>query len=277
MKILSQENQQTDITRILLKLKQDYKTLYTYQFDHLVFIYRPVGRKEYKDLFLNDRIDDISKEEVLCQLCVLYPRGFDFENCEEAGLPTTLAGEIIKNSYLAPERRERVLNYFRQDMYDLDNQMTCVILEAFPNLDMETVENWDIETTCKYYARAEWTLHNLHGLQIKEKDPNAGYYGIPQDMQPHTEELDTDTLVSSSSKSAMTHDGKPKQKTGNSTLTPEKLRELKAKYPNIDWEHDDGMQGVEGLASQATVDTTSPALMTPKQWAALRKQAPDTE
>jgi hypothetical protein len=276
MKLLSRENQQVDITRILLKLRHDYNTLYTYQFDDNVFIYRPVGRKEYKELYLNDRLDEISKEEVLCRICVLYPANFDFENCDEAGLPTKLAEEIVKNSYLAPERRERVLNYFRQDMYDLDNQKTCVILEAFPSLDMETVENWDIETTCKYYARAEWILHNLHGLQIREKDPDATYYGMPQDMRPQTEEFDPDMIQSTTNNADTSHNGTPKQKTGNTTLTPEKLRELKEKYPNIDWEHDSGMQGIDGLASQPTVDTTSPALMTPKQWAAMRPR-PDQE
>jgi len=274
MKILNQESRQADITRILLHLRQDHKTLYTYQFGDDVFIYRPIGRKEYKDLYLNNRIDDVTKEEVLCQICVLYPPDYDFEDCEEAGLPTTLASEIIKNSYLAPERRERVLNYFRQDMYDLDNQMTCVILEAFPSLDMETVENWDIETTCKYYARAEWTLHNLHGLQIQERDPNASFYGMPQDMKPQTEELEPDTIRSKASQSDVSHDGKPKQKKGNTTLTPEKLRELKAKYPNIDWEHDDGMAGVEGMLSQPTEDTTSPALRTPSQWASAKRRPP---
>jgi hypothetical protein len=184
-------------------------------------------------------------------------------------LPTALASEIIKNSYLSEERRERVLNYFRQDMYDLDNQMTCIILEAFPNLDMETVENWDIETTCKYYSRAEWTLHNLHGLQFKEKDPNASYSSA---TQIKTEELETDELKSSASKSETAHDGTPKQKTGNTTLTPEKLRELKAKYPNIDWEHDNGRQGIDGLLNQPNVDTTSPANWTPSQWNAMRRR-----
>ena len=275
MKILNTENKETDITRILLHLRRDYKTLYTYQFNDKVFIYRPVGRKEYKDLYLNDRIDDISKEEFLCSMCVLYPQNFDFENCEEAGLPTTLAAEIVKNSYLSEERRERVLNYFRQDMWDLDNQMTCVILEAFPNLDMETVENWDIETTCKYYARAEWTLHNLHGLQFKEKDPRFSYAGMPKDTKPQSEELDIDSVITNTKKQQEVKQ-KPQEKTGNTKLTPEKLQELKAKYPDIDWEHDSGMMGIEGLASQPTVDTTSPALMTPSQWRALRPR-PDQE
>lgn len=270
MKILNRENKETDLTRILLRLKRDYKTLYTYQFEDEVFIYRPIGRKEYKDLFLNEKLDDASKEEVLCNICVLYPQDYDFEDCDEAGLPTALASEIIKNSYLSEERRERVLHYFRQDMYDLDNQMTCIILEAFPNLDMETVENWDIETTCKYYSRAEWILHNLHGLQFKEKDPNANYVGVPEEMRPQTQELDTEELKSNAAKSEVAHDGTPKQKTGNTTLTPEKLRELKAKYPNIDWEHDNGRQGIDGLLNQPNVDTTSPANWTPSQWKAMR-------
>lgn len=270
MKILNRENKETDLTRILLRLKRDYKTLYTYQFEDEVFIYRPIGRKEYKDLFLNEKLDDASKEEVLCNICVLYPQDYDFEDCDEAGLPTALASEIIKNSYLSEERRERVLHYFRQDMYDLDNQMTCIILEAFPNLDMETVENWDIETTCKYYSRAEWILHNLHGLQFKEKDPNANYVGAPEEMRPQTQELDTEELKSNAAKSEVAHDGTPKQKTGNTTLTPEKLRELKAKYPNIDWEHDNGRQGIDGLLNQPNVDTTSPANWTPSQWRAMR-------
>ena len=96
--------------------------------------------------------------------------------------------------------------------------------------------------------------------------------GVPEDMRPQTQELDTEELKSSAAKSPVAHDGTPKQKQGNTKLTPEKLRELKAKYPNIDWEHDNGLDGVEGLASQPTVDTTTPALMTPKQWAALRQK-----
>lgn len=270
MRILSREAQEVDITRILLKLQKEYKTLYIYQFEDLTFIYRPIGRKEYKDIFLNENISDAEKEEYVCFKCVLYPENFDFSNCDEAGVPTALAAEIINNSYLSAERRERVLNYFRQDMYDLDNQMTCIILEAFPNLDMETVENWDIETTCKYYSRAEWTLHNLHGIQFKEKDPNAEFLGAPEELQPKTEELDTGELISKAKESKVSHDGKPKKKQGNTTLTPEKLRELKAKYPDIDWEHDDGQRGIEGLMDQKPVYDESPALWTPSQWKAMK-------
>lgn len=271
MKLLTDDVQTVDISQILLRLQQEYHSLYTYQFEDQVFIYRPVGRKEYKNLYLNDQWDDITKEEVLCQLCVLYPEDYDFENCEEAGLPTKLAKQIVKNSYLSTERREKVLNYFRQEMYDLDNQMTCVIMEAFPELELESVENWDIETTCKYYSRAEWTLHNLRGVPIAEKDPRANYLGAPAEETPQTTEIDDTELVSNASESAVAHNGKPKVKPGNTKLTPEKLRELKEKFPTIDWEHDDGMLGTEGLTNQPDVDITAPALRTPSQWRKLKR------
>ena len=51
-------------------------------------------------------------------------------------------------------------------MYDLDNQITCMINEAFPNIDIEEIENWDVEKTMKYFTRAEWKLHNLRGISF---------------------------------------------------------------------------------------------------------------
>lgn len=272
MKIIQNDSKAVDVGQILLRLQQIYHSLNTYQFNDQVFIYRPVGRKEYKNLYLNNQLDEVTKEEVLCKMCVLYPEDFDFENCDEAGLPTRLAKQIIKNSFLSTERREKVLDYYRQDMYDLDNQMTCVIMEAFPDLDLESVENWDIETTCKYYSRAEWILHNLRGVPMqKEKDPNSEFLGEPAEQWPQTEEIDPDMMQSNSNQNPVDHNGKPKNKIGNTQLTPEKLRELKEKFPTIDWEHDNGLMGTEGLTNQPDIDTTAPALRTPSQWRKLRE------
>jgi hypothetical protein len=271
MKFLSNEVQTIDIGQLILRLQQQYNSVYTYQFDDQVFIYRPVGRKEYKRLYLSDQWDDISKEEMLCTMCTLYPENYDFENCEEAGLPSALADQIIKNSYLSTERREKVLEYFRQEMYDLDNQMTCIIMEAFPDLEIESVENWDIETTCKYYSRAEWILHNLRGVPIREKKPEETFYGAPEEMRPQTTEIDPDTLKSTASESPVDHNGNPKVKPGNTQLTPEKLRELKQRFPDIDWEHDDGLRGTTGLTDQPDIDVDTPALRTPSQWRKLKQ------
>ena len=62
-----------------------------FQFEEQVFIYHSIGRKDYKDVVLNEELDAQEKEERLCKLCVIWTANYDFENCEEAGIPTRLA------------------------------------------------------------------------------------------------------------------------------------------------------------------------------------------
>ena len=141
MKLKNADNFQLDISKLIEKFKEKYKNIYLYQFEDTGFIYRSIGRKEYSDLALNESITDEDKEEEICKLCVLFPKDYDFENCEEAGLPTILANEIVENSYLSKENRDKVMAYFRHEMYNLDNQINCVILSAFQHLKLEEDEN----------------------------------------------------------------------------------------------------------------------------------------
>jgi hypothetical protein len=249
--IIKQRNNQVDLSELINTFQEKYKNIYLFQFENRVFIYRSVGRKEFKDLLNNKSLDDQEREEKLCTLCTLYPEDFDFSNCDEAGLPTRLAEEIYNNSYLSKENRDKVLSYHRNEMYDLDNQINCIINAAFPQLELEEIENWDVVTACKYYSRAEWILHNISGIPFKQKDVNSDY-GTNQPLINKTEEvlLDDETIVTSKKKN---------------TMTPEKLAELEAKYPDIDWRHDNGRDGVDGILAQATVDTTPVANMTPSQ------------
>jgi len=257
MILKNHSNTQVDISALYTKFREKYKNVYIYQFENIVFIYRAIGRKEYTQLILQENLSEPEKEELLCRTCCLYPENFDFENCDEAGIPTSLTQEIVKNSYLSKENREKVLQYHRSEMYDLDNQINCIILAAFPNYSLEEIENWDVVTACKYYSRAEWILHNIKGVPLREKDPGSDYSYIKE--HSITEEVDPEEniLKSTAPKNNIAHNGKPKAKP---KLTPEKLRELKAKYPEIDWENDDGLKGVEGLRNQPIFDKTPPAL-----------------
>lgn len=258
MLLKNNTNIQLDVSALLTEFKKNYRNVYIYQFDNKIFIYRAVGRKEYTNLILNQNLSDPEKEEVLCKICCLYPVNFDFENCEEAGIPTSLAKEIVKNSYLSKENREKVLQYHRSEMYDLDNQINCIIMSAFPNLSLDEIENWDVVTACKYYSRAEWILHNIKGVPLREKDVESDYVYMKNNAV--TEEIvddDSETLKSTAPDNNIAHNGKPKNKP---KLTPEKLRELKEKYPEIDWENDDGLKGAEGLLNQPVFDDSPPAL-----------------
>lgn len=261
--ITNRTNQAVDLGKIIKKFKEKYNNIYIFQFEEEVIIYRAVGRKEYRELILNETLDSPEKEEILCSLVTLYPEGYDFTNCQYGGLPTKLAAEIVKNSYISQEDRGKVLSYYRSEMFDVDNQINALVLCAFPTLDLETVENWDVPTACKYYSRAEFILHNIHGLPFKEvpTDPATMYKAPEQEpvQASATEEITDDVIQSTAAQNPVDHNGNPKNK--KQQLTPEKLRELQQKYPEIDWAHDEvTVHGIEGIYNQPDVDDTPVAL-----------------
>lgn len=251
MRLKNGNNFKLDLSKLIDRFKEEYKNIYLYQFEDQVFIYRAVGRKEYTDLALKDSIGDEEKEEQLCKICTLFPKNYDFENCEEAGLPTLLANEIIENSYLSKENRDRVMAYYRNEMYNLDNQINCIILSAFPHLRLEEIENWDVVTANKYLSRAEWILHNIGGIPLREADEQSDY--VYQKENAVTEEITDDQPIKNTG-------AKPVKKAGKTTMTPQKLAELKAKYPDIDWENDSGKLGVDGIRNAEAVDSRPVAL-----------------
>lgn len=201
-----------DLSELLQQWKDTYRQLYQYQIENQVFFYRPINRKEWDQLMESD-LTDMQKEEVICSCCVLWPMEYDWDSCD-AGVPTLLAKLIVKNSYLdSIEHRQQLTTYYRKEMFNLQNQITCIIHEAFPDLSLETIENWDMEMTAKYLSRAEWVLVNLRGAQINF-DPMQAPQAEEQQAQPQE----------------VSRNGKEK-------MTPEKLAEMKAKYPEMQWGH----------------------------------------
>lgn len=253
-----QEPAQLDLTELYLSFKEKYRNLFMIQLGNQPFFYRALGRKEYRDLMSNKEVSDYEKEDILCEVCTVWPEDFDWEDCD-AGVPRELAKAILKNSFLdSSDARKTVLSYYRSEMYDLDNQITCIINEAFPSYDIEEIETWDVEKTMKYLSRAEWKLHNFQGLQFKE--PEGDFYEPNKEESPQSAAQESESYEDhdDAGTDARTIRGGSKA----DKLTPDKMRELaelKRKFPEIDWEHDLGTQGIQGL-EQDTVDTTAPAL-----------------
>lgn len=244
-----------DLTEIYLELKEKYTEVFMFQVDNQVFLYKQLGRKDYKDL-LEAECSDYEKEELICKECVLFPENYDFEECD-AGIPTQLTKTILKNSFLdSLESRQLLINVFRQEMYEMDNQITCLIHEAFPEYDIEEIETWDLQRTAKYLSRAEWILANLRGA-VFSHDPFTGKTPeeILQEQEAaaaaqaettgaaQTTEMDTTQASDEPSpisqgiietieerQARLKKQGISKQK-----MTPEKLKELQMKYPEMDW------------------------------------------
>lgn len=248
MKIASEKQQvyhSIDVIQKLKELEEQYRSIYWTHIEGDLYIYKPIGRKDYREI-VGSELSIEDKKDELIKKCILFPEDFDIDDMV-AGMIDILFEKILDISYLdSEESRVGVIEYYRQEMYSLDNQITCIINEAFPQFDIEDIENWDVEKTAKYLSRAEWKLQNFRGFQFNEE-----YFEYGQAPSQQQEETSTQETESTETKE---ENGKSKEK-----LTPEKLRQLKAQFPEIDWENDAVMRGgIDAMAD--SVDTMAPAL-----------------
>lgn len=248
-----------DLTRIFLTLKDKYRNVFMERIGEQVFFYRSIGRKEYRLIIEDPDLNDLQKENVMCDVCVLWPENYDWNDCD-AGIPGKLVEVIRKNSFLdSIESRQSLLSYYRSEMYDLDNQITCMIHEVFPQFDIEEIETWDVDQTTKYLSRAEWTLHQLRGLQYVEPQGEFNPAVQTQSQQQPQPKQEQQTVTRS-----------PKDK---KKLTPDRIREMEEfarKFP--EFAQDDVIsQGIDGM-EQEDVSNIPPALRTPSQWSGQHKE-----
>lgn len=217
-----------DVISFIEELKEKHHTVYWTHIYNNLYIYKPLGRKDFREICENEELDDIGREDAVVTACLLYPQ-VDLDNME-AGIVSKLCKKMMKDSYLdSIETRAAVLDYFRSEMYDTDNQITCIINEAFPNFDIEEIENWDIERTAKYLSRAEWKLQNFRGA-VFNYDIADQYRQAGQEAEEVLDD-NQDRQINNQAEGDKMSQSNKKEK-----MTPERLAELKAKFPEIDWE-----------------------------------------
>lgn len=244
-----------DLTEVFLGLQEEHRNVFMIEVEGTVFFYRSLGRSEWKKIVQNEELSELEKQDIVCSVCTLWPQNFDFNECS-AGLPDILCKKILQNSFLdSVESRKNVLTYYRNEMFDLENQITCVINEAFPQFDIEEIETWDIEKTTKYLSRAEWKLHNLRGLQfIDQSDQAESFY---EKTEQHEHESEPQRAPEQKQESQTNMRGGSKSK-----MTPEKIEEmrrLQEKFPEINFFADTILnEGESGMVDN--IDTVAPAL-----------------
>lgn len=269
-----------DLTAIYITLKDQYRNVFMEKIGDQVFFYRSIGRKEYQLIIEDPDMNDFQRENVICDVCVLYPKPYDWNNCD-AGIPEKLVEVIRKNSFLdSVESRQQLLGYYRSEMFDLDNQITCMINEAFPQFDIEEIEEWDVERATKYLSRAEWKLHNLRGLQFVQAE--GDYYDKGKQKQ-QTQQNTTQKATASPSPSKQERRNEPNDTTirgddkRTAKLTPDKIKEMeefRKKFPEfgsewgaqykVDVAYDDDYKNYgTGSLEHENVDKLAPALRTP--------------
>lgn len=245
----TESQRQNDLLKVYFLMKEKYPNaseIYMYQFENEVFLYKPLGRKHYK-MLINSEVDVFSKEDAVCKECVVYPENYDFDNCE-AGLPSALAKVILENSCLTdPNIRQALIDQYRAEMFDLDNQITCMIHEAYPEYPIEEIENWDMQKTALYASRAEWILANFRNAEFT-RDPFTGEsledakarkeaIQAKQKQQAIQQEVETIEKIEETKanigETIEQRQKRLKNKLKKDKITPEQLTALKEKYPEL--------------------------------------------
>lgn len=158
--------QQVDLDALIEEAFQKYDAVFFSEIENELFVYRPIGRKEYKDIVTNQNLDDYSKQDAICKTVLIYPIDFDFDNCL-AGIPNELCNQIVEKSCLDPESMLYLLHMQREECGQLGSEMACIIAEAFPSYTMDEIESWNNFKFMKLYAQAEWILTNIRGIEFK--------------------------------------------------------------------------------------------------------------
>lgn len=268
------QEQHIDYMTLINDLQEEHGDIYWNTLEGQVFIYRPLGRLEYRELLKAD-ISDVEKEDTVCQACLLHPENFDFDDCP-AGIPTQLFNLIMKNSFLdSLESKQIIVAYHRAQMAEFDNQITCIISEAFPNISIEEIESWDMSKTAKYLSRAEWKLNVLRNIpldyeksdQLMEQEWHT-QHSTSQEEVEDSKPIKQETKEVKQEQSDKT--GKIKRETieerqarlakeGARRKTPEEIAELKRKFPEINWGSEiDPNKDINAMSDG--IDTTAPAL-----------------
>ena len=167
MKIVNENKQQEviDFNELIEESFKKYDAVFFSEIEDELFMYRPLGRKEYKDILNNENLDDWDKQDAICKTVLIYPFDFDFDECS-AGVPTKLYQEIIEKSCLDPESMYYLLHIQREEAEQLGSEMACVIAEAFPSYTIDEIESWNNFKFIKLYAQAEWVLKTIRGVQF---------------------------------------------------------------------------------------------------------------
>lgn len=157
----------------LEKWRDQYQAIFLTEVADVEFIWRELTRAEYKKSF-EYYSDPLDRNEYICRVCILDPIDVDFsENCP-AGIPDSIAAEILAESgFAGSEKITSLMNQYDREMQSFDNQVSAVIAEAFPSINIEEIENWSMEKTLWHYSRAKWMLEVCRGVQLVPSESTA--------------------------------------------------------------------------------------------------------
>lgn len=251
MKISSQKKQSDkDFDELIKDFLEEHKNIYFADINGMTFIYKPLGRKAYKEIVNNPNLTDLDREDLICMKTILYPLNYNPDDYD-AGIPTQLYEKILVDSFLTgADDMVVLLEACREEVEQLDIQMSCIISEAFPAYDIDDIEEWDMIKFCRMFAKAEWKLKNMRNLELnsdvvdflKSAGDGSNIEVEEQQITPQKEQATTQTTTYNSGK----------VKVGSREMTREEYQQyldFQRAHPEIDWGADAMYTGYESKSA----------------------------
>ena len=254
MKTNGKDYNQVAFDVIVEKLSNEYDNIIYTEIMGEIFIYRPITRYEYKNIMMAD-IEDIEKQDLICDTCVLYPDDYDWDDCI-GGIPNELCTEILDKSCVSLEDMGILLEMYREEMHELENQMTCIITKAFPAYKLEEIEKMDTIKFTKLFTRAEWILENLDGLEVNTDVVEVINNALGKSKKAINENKEAEEVTAETSDEEVKTE--QPQKSNRPAMSPEQYRQYQEfckKFPEFDMRTDYAFTGDTGM----NASTVNPA------------------
>lgn len=171
----TEEEIEQEMNRQLEAWREEYTAVYVTEIEDIQIVWRGLSRSEYRKV-MESYEDEHERAEYVCRICVLNPIIDDWSNDIYAGVPDVLTQNILRESGFSNDstKIDELMEQYDAEMRSFDNQVSCIIKEAFQDIPLEEIENWQIEKTLWYYSRAKWTLQQFRGITLEKEEQVPG-------------------------------------------------------------------------------------------------------
>ena len=157
----------------IMAWKDEYFDIYQVELYGIVFTYRSLGYAEFQKI--RETIpENEEREEAVCRLTILDPVIEDWSEEIHGVVPQLLARQILTSSCLTADSGGEVRLYRAEQKLQvkesIEEQVACLVKEAFPEFTLEEILSWPIKKMCWYEARARWIMQNLRGMEFEENE-----------------------------------------------------------------------------------------------------------
>jgi hypothetical protein len=155
--------------------KDEFTAIFVTEIEDIQIIWRGLSRSEFRKV-MEYYEDEYERAEYVCRVCVLDPYIEDWNSDIYAGVPETLSENILRESGFTQDgsKIEYLMNYYEQEMTTFDNQVSCIIKEAFQEISLEEIDDWPLEKTMWYYSRAKWSLKTFRNIELEREEEVPG-------------------------------------------------------------------------------------------------------